>query len=186
MLADKAGNLYGTTGEGGSGCGDTGCGTVFRLSPDGSVTTLYTFKGNSDGRGPGPLIADKAGNLYGVTGGGGAPTDGDRKPCENFGCGTVFRLAPDGTKTVLYAFRDGQDGAGPDTQLVFDISGNLYGATLEGGGAGCNGYGCGVVFKLAPDGTETVLHEFNPDIDGLQASALVVDRAGNLYGTTNV
>jgi uncharacterized repeat protein (TIGR03803 family) len=74
----------------------------------------------------------------------------------------------------------------PFSQVVFDTSGNLYGTTYVGGGAGCDGYGCGTAFRLAPDGTETVLHEFNPDIDGGVASALVVDKADNPYGTTNI
>jgi uncharacterized repeat protein (TIGR03803 family) len=94
----------------------------------------------------------------------------------------VFKLAPDGTETVLYSFAGGpSDGGNPQAGLIADRAGNLYGTTAGGGASGN-----GVVFKLAPDGTETVLHSFAGDpSDGLRPyGGLIADRAGNLYGTT--
>src|SRR3984957_6557409 len=188
LVADSAGNLYGTTGSGGStNCFD-GCGTVFRLAPDGTETVLYAFCGKDascpDGEYPqSPLILDRFGNLYGTTASGGSTN------CFE-GCGTVFKLAPDGTETVLYSFcnRSGcADGSGPDGGVVMDGRGNLYGTTGLGGTA-CNQNGCGTVFKLAPDGKEKVLYSFCSQdgcADGLYPNGgLVRDRNGNLYGTT--
>jgi uncharacterized repeat protein (TIGR03803 family) len=179
LIRDKAGNLYGTTGDGGSkGCNGFGCGTVYRLAPDGSETVLHVFKGGSDGAAPlAGLIEDDSGNLYGTTEEGG-------RGCNGFGCGTVFWVAPDGTETVLYAFGGKSDGSSPQTRLVADAAGNLYGTTGLGG-AGCNGNGCGTVFTLAPDGTETVLHVFTGGSDGADPSGgLLRDKSGNLFGST--
>ncbi len=184
VIEDKAGNLYGTTDEGGNtGCG-YGCGTVFKLAPSGTETVLYAFTGGSDGATPSAgLIEDSTGNLYGTTyqGGNNSCTDG-------FGCGTVFKIAPDGTETTLYTFKGGTDGGTPDSALIADSAGNFYGETSEGGGTGCSGYGCGTVFELAADGTETVLYSFcrkRGCSDGAGPSAgLISDKAGNLYGTT--
>lgn len=179
LIADKAGNLYGTTVEGGNGCsGGYTCGTVFELAPDGTETVLHAFTGGNDGYFPqAALIQDKAGNLFGTTDEGGA----------NYGGGTVFKLAPDGTETVLHTFTGGNDGDSPQAGLVEDKAGNLYGTTTIGG-AGCgNRYstGCGTVFEVAPDGTETVLHAFAGGNDGFSPRAgLILDKAGNLYGTT--
>ncbi|MGA7384143.1 MAG: choice-of-anchor tandem repeat GloVer-containing protein [Methylocella sp.] len=186
LIADRHGNLYGTTGGGGgSGCGGVGCGVVFKLSPPilpatkWTETVLHTFAG-SDGAGPGGLIADSKGNLYGTTSYGGA-SDG----------GVVFKLAPNGTETVLYSFcslPSCSDGALPLGGLIADRAGNLYGTTYEGGGSECSYPGpgfCGVVFKLSPGGTETVLHSFAGGDDGeLPEAGLIADASGNLYGTT--
>jgi uncharacterized repeat protein (TIGR03803 family) len=188
LIADKAGNLYGTTAYGGgTSCTSqvyTGCGTVFKLSPDGVETVLHVFTGGTDGEIPyAGLLADKAGNLYGTTyrGGGG-------RGCAD-GCGTVYKLAPDGTETVLYAFQGNADGAQPYSGLIADAEGNLYGTTMSGGfgGPSCGVIECGAVFKLAPDGTETVLYAFLSAAQSNGASplaGLVLDDAGNLYGTT--
>jgi uncharacterized repeat protein (TIGR03803 family) len=178
LIVDSSGNLYGTTfnGGGGSGCGsDFGCGTAFKLAPDGTETVLHAFTGGSDGGLPeAGLIADGSSNLYGTAYQGGASN-----------LGVVFKLAPDGTETVLYSFKGGGDGGVPAGTLIADSSGNLYGTTSEGGGSGCFGNGCGTVFKLAPDGTETVLHAFTGGSDGAHPNvALIADGAGNLYGTT--
>jgi len=179
LLADGTGNLYGTTTLGGSGCNKLGCGTVFKISPDGSETLLYSFKGGSDGFLPySGLIADSSGNLYGTTAGGGGSV------CGQLGCGTVYRLSPDGSETVLYSFKGGNDGAAPYAPLIIDSQGNFYGTTSQGGG-GCGGTGCGTIFKLAPDGTETILHAFHGGTDGaVPYSSLIMDKLGNLYGTT--
>ncbi len=197
LLMDAAGNLYGTTTYGGiHGCydyyQDTGCGTVFKLSPsqDGSWTekVLHSFGNGTDGTYPyGGLIFDAAGNLYGTTSQGGIHS------CDWMGCGTVFELSPnqDGswTEKVLHSFGDGTDGAHPYASLIFDAAGNLYGTTSAGGIHNNCAYGtCGTVFELSPreDGrwTERVLHSFDTDRYGFSPSAsLVLDAAGNLYGT---
>ena len=183
LILDKAGNLYGTTVGGGTGCSSGGCGTVFRLAPDGSETVLYSFAGGTDGAYPeAGLIRDGSGNFYGTTNGGG------NSGCDGEGCGTVFGLAPDGTETVLHVFAGGtSDGSIPVAGLIMDKSRNLYGATVSGG-SDANCYyltGCGTVFKLAPDGIETVLYAFEGGSDGGNPyGGLIVDKSGNLFGTT--
>jgi len=177
-ISDSQGNLYGTTLEGGgSGCGGKGCGTVFRLAPDGTETVLYAFQGGSDGYSPfSGLVRDRDGNLYGISG------SGNGHNCRS-GCGAVFRLAPDGTMTMLHVFKGGSDGAHPEAGLLLDNRGNLYGTT--GGGGAHNG---GTVFRIAPDGTESVVYAFCEQsncADGENPqSVLIADKAGNLYGTT--
>lgn len=175
LIADQAGNLYGTTVGGGA----NGFGTVFRLAPDGTETVLYSFAAGGDGAYPhARLIMDGSGNFYGTTSGGGAGG------CGGSGCGTVFKLAPDGTETVLYVFGGGSDGGNPNA-VIMDKSGNLYGTTELGGGTGCYGSGCGTVFRLVPDGTETVLYAFTGGTDGgTPLAGLVMDDSGNLFGTT--
>ena len=145
-------------------------------------TLLHSFAGGRDGASPvAGLVADPSGNLYGTT------SSGGNGACQG-GCGTVFKLSrnPDGTwsETQLYSFSGGQDGAFPNAGVVFDRSGNLYGATLHGGATGD-----GTIFRLAPpssmDGpwTETVLHNFLEDRDGGYClGALTLDPSGNLYG----
>jgi uncharacterized repeat protein (TIGR03803 family) len=191
---DAAGNLYGTTTGGGAGCGGTGCGTVFELTPrsDGNWTerVLHSFGVGEDGSNPyAGVIFDAAGNLYGTTVNGGTSGSG----CGGFGCGTVFELTPgsDGkwTETVLHNFV-GSDGAQPWASLIIDPSGSLYGTTFRGGGPLCLGLGCGTVFRLTPKDkgkwTEVVLHSFAENhSDGTSPfSGLIFDTAGNLYGTT--
>jgi uncharacterized repeat protein (TIGR03803 family) len=151
LVMDSARNAYGTTNVGGA----YNAGTVFKLAPNGSKTVLYSFKGGTgDGGYPSAgLVRDSAGNLYGTT------ASGRGSGCNGLGCGTVFKLALDGSETVLYSFTGGSDGANPNAGLIRDASGNLYG-TATYGGAGCGSYGCGVVFKLARSGTESVLNAF--------------------------
>ncbi|MGB8010020.1 MAG: choice-of-anchor tandem repeat GloVer-containing protein [Terriglobales bacterium] len=184
LVRDSAGNLYGTTSVGGNGAG-----TVFKLSlsQDGvwTETILYTFNGSSDGAFPaGGLILDSAGNLYGTTTG---------------TTGTVFRLTPAGEHTVLYAFcslPDCADGTNPNGGLVRDAAGNLYGTTSLGGNPALCEEGCGTVYKVDPAGNETVLYSFCAVANCADGSfpigggvafpedGLVLDAAGNLYGTT--
>jgi len=171
LLMDGAGNLFGTTSEGGNGCAQDrdGCGTVFKIAPDGTETILHAFKGGNDGSAPsGGLILDGAGNLYGTTN------------------TTVFQLAQDGVETVLHEFTGGVgDGGSPVGNLVSDADGNLFGVTEEGGGSGCDGFGCGTVFKISPEGEESILYSFRGGDDGRQPLAgLFRDSNGNLYGTT--
>lgn len=157
LVADSAGNLYGTTRSGGNNCGVNGCGTVFELSQGGSgwtQKTLYVFCQKSqcaDGYEPmsGPLVLDRAGNIYGTTVGGGYTNQG---LCRG-GCGVVFKLDPSGNETVLYSFTGGADGNGPLAGLTVDDSANLYGTAEAGGDLKCaagNGQGCGVVFEVTP------------------------------------
>jgi len=147
LIMDAAGNLYGTTNQGGTGCGSAGCGTVFELirSKDGwKHQVLYSFAGGTDGVFPtAGLVFDCVGNLYGTTADGGSN-------CGDGGCGTVFKLSPNShgawTESVLYSFTGSNgDGAYPNTDLVFDSKGNLYGTTPGGD------TGLGVVFKLSPN-----------------------------------
>jgi uncharacterized repeat protein (TIGR03803 family) len=184
---DKAGNLYGTTTEGGS----FGDGVVYELTPSSGGTwtesVLHDFTGGSDGASPDHpyLIFDSSGNLYGSAALGG---EGN---CPLFGsseCGTIFELTPQagGTWvfTVLHRFTGGTDGGNPEGTLVFDKSGNLYGTTYGGGK-----YDFGVAFELIPhaDGRwgERVLHAFKGGGDGTNPlGGMIFDRAGNLYGTT--
>ena len=122
-------------------------------------TVLYSFRGGSDGAGPGgPLIADGSGNLYGTTGGGGGGTG-----CQGrAGCGTVYRFSPGGTETLLHAFQGGSDGAFPSVGVIADAMGNLFGTTSGGGG-----FDDGTVFKITADGTESVLYAFRGGSDGI-------------------
>ncbi|HEX4113823.1 MAG TPA: choice-of-anchor tandem repeat GloVer-containing protein [Stellaceae bacterium] len=176
LVLDKPGNLYGTTADGGnydySACGQTGCGTVFRVTPDGKETVLHAFKG-TDGYDPSAtMILDSKGNLYGTTWAGGAS-----------GYGVVFELSPKGQLTVLHSF-DGSDGANPLGKLSEDESGNLYGATANGGtGTNCEGGACGVIFELAADGTFGVLHDFQ-GTDGATPFGPLVPWNKDLYGVT--
>ena len=181
MVRDKAGNLYGTTGMGGgSGC-DQGCGTVFKLAPDGTETILYAFSDIGDGWGPGSLLADKAGNFYGIAGGGMTSCPGSG----GSGCGLVFKLAPDGAKSTLYVFQGGTDGMYP-TGLIHDKAGGFYGTTILGGVSDCeNPAGCGTAYHLTPDGTKTGIYAFKSGSDGDDPEdRLVRDATGNLYGVT--
>ena len=190
VVLDSAGNLYGTTVEGGTGpgCGaNSGCGTLYKLTPngDGSWTEsiLFNFLGDSaTGAFPGGLTFDSSGNLYGTTGTGG--------PCDDLGCGTVFKFTPnsDGswTHTTLFDFPGLADGTFPTYGLTFDAAGNIYGSTSEGGTQNC-----GTIYQLSPnpDGSwsHTVLYNFtcNNSIDGsFPAGGLVLGPSGQLFGTS--
>ena len=211
VVFDKQGNLYGATRDGGSSsCPSVQqCGTVYRLAPPAKSgdpwkeTVLYIFKGNTskDGASPyGGLVIDAAGNLYGTTGYGGT------RNCVVLGilmgCGTVFELSPPRqkggkwTETVLYSFPTPKQGFVPWGDLVFDGAGNLYGATIYGGGYGTNcgdayyKY-CGAVFELSPPKinggkwTEKVLYGFKGGMDGANPNGgLVLDSKDAVYGTS--
>ena len=182
-LVKVGGQFYGTTSQGGvTGCGPYDCGTVFKIDGAGSESIVHRFAGGSDGTYPATsLIADSAGNLYGTT------TLGGSSGCQGSGCGTVFKLAPDGSETILHAFAGGTDGSGPTSSLLLDSSGNLYGTTAVGGSTNCTGFGCGTVFKIGTDGVENVLYAFQGTSDGNWPwGNLIIDAAGNLYGTTDV
>jgi uncharacterized repeat protein (TIGR03803 family) len=185
LIVDAQGNLYGTTEEGGSsGCGGGGCGTVFKVTPAGAETVLYVFCSQTDctdGAQPfAGVISDSNGNLYGTTTGGGS---GNHYCGGYYGCGTVYKLAPNGTEIVLYSFcsqTNCLDGAAPESNLIANKSGDLYGTTFNGGTSNA-----GTVFKVTPDGKETVLYSFTGGSDGSGPEAGVVsDQTGNLYGMT--
>ena len=165
LTLDSAGNLYGTTEFGGA----YRSGTVFKVTPDGTEIVLYSFGATlTDGLNPfAGVILDSAGNLYGTTADGGSLRNG-----------TVFRVDPSGTETVLYSFAGyPSDGATPTGSLVRDAAGNLYGTTSSGGSMNY-----GVVFKLDATGKETLLHDFVGLADGATPGDLVRDASGNLYG----
>ncbi len=146
-----------------------------------TLKVIYTFTGQNDGATPyAGLTMDRLGNLYGTTSAGGT------------GYGTVFELKRSGsswTFSTIYTFAGGSDGAGPRARVVIGPDGALYGATFQGGGAGCGMTGCGTVFRLACNTAvcswkETVLHRFTGSTDGAEPLGdLVFDRAGNIYGT---
>jgi len=205
VVFDKAGNLYGATSDGGM---------VYQLAPPTkpggawAETVLYVFQGNSQGDGASPeggLVIDSAGNLYGTTAYGG--TGNCVLLGSSVGCGTVYELSPPKqkggpwTESVLYSFPTPKQGYFPHGDLVFDGAGNLYGATMFGGGFGttCNPYYkyCGAVFELSPPKTkggkwtEKVLYGFKGISNGKQIGdganpngGLVLDGTGAVYGTT--
>jgi len=203
LTIDIAGNLYGTTDQGGntggncSGNGFSGCGTVFEVLPNGALLTLYTFTGGNDGaHGDGRPVLGPDGSLYGHTSGGGA-----------FGFGNVFKMTPTRLcislacpqihlvwkQSPIYQFTDGIRISffGPSADLVFDPVGNIYGARFNGGLQNpgvCNFGGCGYVYKLTRSGetwTESDVYEFTGDSgDGLGPSGLTLRPDGNLYGVT--
>jgi len=194
LVFDKAGNLYGTTMNGGAGCGNQGCGTVYELSQQGGVwtkKTIYSFKGGADGTLPAcALVLDRAGNLYGTTPvGGDGPCDIESMP----GCGTVFKLTPRSAgkwqKTTIYS-PDGNSGGGLFGGVIFDGSGNLYGTMTFYGKTSDNcPAGCGSVYKLTPgDGgnwTPSTVYEFSGTADGGEPfDRLLLDKAGSIFGTT--
>jgi uncharacterized repeat protein (TIGR03803 family) len=185
LVFDAAGNLYGTTYQGGS----NNLGTVFELLPNGSggwtEKKLHNFGTGTDGTYPyAGLTLDNSGNLYGTTFMGGSSVRED-------GCGTVFEVSPNGsggwTEKKLHIFRDYPDGCYPVGGVIFDSTGNLYGTSDSGG---LYGYGAAVALSPNANGgwTEKVMHSFFFDfVDGAFADAgLVIDAGGNLYGTTQL
>jgi uncharacterized repeat protein (TIGR03803 family) len=183
LAVGAAGNLYGTTFRGGDV--KCMCGVVFELSPGANgkwqETVLHSFIG-SDGSGPNaPVILDGNGNLYGTSSSGGTGSG-----CT---CGTVFKLSPSAnrqwTETVLHNFsNDGKDGFDPVAGVVLDAADNVYGTTYYGGT-----HGIGMVFELSPHAngswTETIVHEFgNGYGTNATGAGVILDAAGNLYGTT--
>lgn len=166
LLRDEKGNLYGTTVIGGV----NSYGTVYKLTPSGSLIVLHSFAG-ADGANPtAVLVRDKAGNLYGTTGDGGASN-----------MGTVFEITKKGAERVLYSFAGGSsDGSYPRAGVALDANGNLYGTTYSGGTAND-----GTVFKVTPAGVETILHSFRGSPDGANpVNTVTLDAKGNIYGMT--
>ncbi len=175
------GNFYGTTFYGGVNCGN--CGTVFKITAGGTLTTLYNFCSQpncTDGYGPDAgLVQGSDGNFYGTTTYGGVGGS-----CAGGGCGTVFKITPSGALTKLHDFDD-TDGRNPIAGLVQGSDGNFYGATTRGGNYNgvCSLEGCGGVFKITPQGTLTTLHVFDGTDGANPYGGLVQGTDGNFYGT---
>jgi len=180
LVLGTDGNFYGTTTFGGAnnnshscvGSGTGGCGTAFKITPSGALTTIYNFCAQAncaDGGLPNALVLGADGNFYGTT-------EGDGTSCGV--CGPAFRITPQGTLTTLHNF-NGTDGATLVAGLIRGTDGNLYGAAQAGGGSGD-----GTFFKMTPQGTLTVLHNFDgthglfPEVPPVQAAN------GDFYGTT--
>ena len=203
VVLDSAGNLYGTTERGGvtaGTCPSSGCGTVFKLDAKSfAETVLYSFTGAPDGKTPkAGVVLDAAGNLYGTTYSGGLldcfePSGSQPPSNRSIYCGVVFKVDTTGAERVLHSFTGIPDGALPLASLALDPAGNLYGTTTEGGSNGFFGCeilnpsqptGCGAIFKLDTSGTMRVVYSFSGSDDGAYpAAGLVLDAAGNLYGT---
>jgi uncharacterized repeat protein (TIGR03803 family) len=174
LTGDSKGNAYGTASTGGNSNCPAGCGLIFKGGPFG-FAIVYSFTGGpNDGANPrGTLLLDKSsGNLYGTTAEGG--TNGN---------GTVFQITPSGTETVLWSFgaSGSGDGTGPNGSLAMDAQGNLYGTTHSGGA-----FNSGTVFEITASGAESVLYSFQNGADGAAPiGGPVLDKAGNIYGTTS-
>ncbi len=171
LVQGRDGNFYGTTVYGGNNNCYLGCGTIFKITPAGTLATLYSFDGSQGTYPSAPPVQGSDGNFYGTTMWGGA-----------YGAGTVFKVTPAGMLTTLHNF-DGSDGLRPGAGMIQATDGNFYGTTDAGGT-----YGDGTVFKITPTGTLTTLHSFCsqsgcPDGDEPTAG-LVQATDGNFYGTT--
>jgi uncharacterized repeat protein (TIGR03803 family) len=184
LIFDTAGNLYGTTFEGGDPACGLGCGTVFQLSLKADktwkLTTIFKFDGKDGAYPAAGLVTDAAGNLYGTT-----------SSDTGLGDGTVFELSP--RKGGIWKFNTlvkfaGKNGSDPEARLILDPAGNLYGTTTAGGNSACDGSGCGTVFELAAAKGKwklTTLFEFDGTNGASPYADLTFDAAGNLYGTTS-
>jgi uncharacterized protein (TIGR03437 family) len=181
LVQGTDGNFYGTTEEGGANCapqeGYHGCGTVFKITPAGTLATLYSLcsqGGCADGAYPTAGLVQANGDFYGTTAGGAGDVSNE---------GTVFTVTPSGTLTTLYSFNfNGTDGAEPDAGLIQATDGDFYGTTRLGG------LGNGTIFKITASGTLTTLYSFCPQsgcMDGkFPLTGLVQATDGGLYGTT--
>jgi uncharacterized repeat protein (TIGR03803 family) len=185
LVQGSDGNFYGTTQMGGNGsCSGlgVGCGTVFKVTPAGALTTLHAFAG-ADGIAPyAGLTQGSDGNFYGTTQYGGAAAN-----CPSFvtdGCGTIFRITPSGTLTTLYNFcsqLNCTDGYGTYAGLLLAADGNFYGTSHYGGA-----HGDGTIFRITPGGAFTTLHAFTgyPNDGANPIGGLMQATDGNFYGTT--
>ena len=171
LLFDR-GNLYGIVGS-----GDLPYGAIFELQSDSTFKILYRFKGGTESSPNSRLLRDTDGNLYGTF------------TYTNTNPGGVFKLAPNGQLSILYKFTGGADGAAPTGGLIRGANGDFFGTASLGGRISASGKcvnGCGVVFHLTADGTETVLHAFDGQKGGLfPLGGVVRDLSGNFYGTTS-
>jgi uncharacterized repeat protein (TIGR03803 family) len=187
LIQATNGDLYGPTLFGGlinPICGLGSCGTVFKITPQDALSTLYSFCSEpncTDGANPeGPLVQAANGDFYGTTAGGVS-----NPACLNGSCGTVFRITQGGTLTTLHSFclqAGCLDGSVPTSGLILSASGDLWGTTWSGGA-----YGQGTIFKITPTGTLTTLYSFCSQrgcADGGEPGGLVQGTNGLFYGTT--
>jgi uncharacterized repeat protein (TIGR03803 family) len=178
LVQGTDGNFYGTNPQGGTSenCdqfGITGCGTVFKITPGGKLSTLHNFD-LEDGSSPfGVLVQGTDGNFYGTTQAGGASVN-----CPN-GCGTVFKISAGGKFSTLHSF-DGTDGDQPSAGLIQAADGSFYGTTMGGE------IGYGTVFKITLEGKLTTLHSFDGTGGECPTAGLVHATDGNFYGTTSI
>ena len=180
LVQGSDGNFYGTTEGGGTGTNcESGCGTVFRISPSGSYASLYSFVGYpTDGATPyAGLVQGSDSNFYGTTTVGGMIHITTQNG--TYGGGTVFRITSNGNYTNLYSFGSGTDGINPYAGLVQGNDGNFYGTTEYGGN-----YGNGTVFRISPSGSYMILYFFGSGSDGAYQAGLMQGSDGNFYGTT--
>ncbi len=178
LTADSAGNLYGTTYQGGiagAGVNKRGAGVVYKIDTSDRFQVLYSFTGGADGSGPtAGVLVDARGNLYGTTYYGGVQPNS---------LGVVYKLSPSGQETVLYTFQGDNgfgvvDGAHPYAGVTADRAGNLYGTTQNGGAYGSDG----VIYKLSSSGQETLLFSFgNSGVGMPSGGGVILDSAGNIY-----
>ena len=210
LIMDNQGALYGATDLGGSTAdlSGNGFGAVFKLTPVDAgrtqfqETVLYRFSSVVDGQSPmSALTLDAAGALYGTT------LYGGTGPCSDWlsniiGCGTVFKVTPPATgnsawtKTTLYSFVGGADGAVPEGRLLLDTDGAVYGATYQGGPSACVDWaystiGCGIIFKLTPAArggsawTESIIHTFMGPDGANPQGGVIMDSTGTLFGSAS-
>jgi uncharacterized repeat protein (TIGR03803 family) len=181
LIQATDGNFYGTTLYGGTnscvfGGTDYGCGTIFKITPSGALTTLHNFcsqSGCPDGESPeAALVQGTDGNLYGLTSAGGADDDG-----------TVFKITLSGALTTLHSFSS-TDGSSPEGALIQASDGNFYGTTAYGANSSCTD-GCGTIFKITAAGALTTLHSFDSADGAIPTAGLIQATDGSLYGTTS-
>ncbi len=183
LVRDASGNLYGTT----QGSGFFGLSVVYKLTPGGQETSYAPSASINFGSLDSPVALDAKGNVYGMVPYGGIPNCG--WDYHGLGCGTLFKMTPNGKFTTIHTFK-GTDGMYPESGLVRDSKGNLYGAAMFGGIRTCravgdrNNYapGCGTIFKVDVHGKYTVLHTFSNQKDGAGPLGLIIDSEDNLYG----
>jgi uncharacterized repeat protein (TIGR03803 family) len=176
LVTDLKGNFYGVSQMGGA----NSYGAIYKIDSARNLTVLYSFTGTEGQNPEAGITIDQAGNLYGTT------PFGGNSACWN-GCGTLFKLDASGNFTVLHYFTGGADGNLPQSGVVLDKAGNLYGTTSVGGGSSCvtgSGTGCGVVYKYGTSGNFTVLHSFTGGPDGgYPVGSPIWGPSGALYGT---
>jgi uncharacterized repeat protein (TIGR03803 family) len=174
LVQGNDGNFYGTTQNGGNTACDLGCGTIFKITPNGKLTT-FKFNGTNGSQPYAGLVQAANGDFYGVTTSGGADN-----------LGTVFKFTPNGELTTLYSF-NANTGYSPVGGLVLASDGNFYGTASSGGpAAGQCDPGCGTIFKITSKGQYTTIHNFNGIPDGGAPLATMVQAPdGKLYGTAS-